>query len=55
MSLFHQILADEAKQWCETKNHIHYFEISAKDGVNINFAFETIVKNALAQKLNVKT
>lgn len=37
-----------AKQWCQLKNDIPYFETSAKEGTNIDKAFHTIAKNALA-------
>jgi Ras-related protein Rab-7A len=34
--------------WCKTSQPpIPYFEVSAKDGVNVNDAFETIARNAL--------
>ena len=35
--------------WCKTHQpSIPYFEVSAKDGINVNDAFETIARNALA-------
>jgi Ras-related protein Rab-7A len=35
--------------WCKTSQPaVPYFEVSAKDGVNVNDAFETIARNALA-------
>lgn len=38
-----------ALTWCKTSQPaIPYFEVSAKDGVNVNEAFETIARNALA-------
>ena len=38
-----------AQQWCQTKNEIPYFETSAKEAINVEQAFQTIAKNALAQ------
>jgi Ras-related protein Rab-7A len=38
-----------ALAWCKTSQPpVPYFEVSAKDGVNVNDAFETIARNALA-------
>jgi len=38
-----------ALTWCKsTQPPVPYFEVSAKDGVNVNDAFETIARNALA-------
>lgn len=31
-----------------------YFETSAKDGTNVELAFQTIARNALAQEAEVK-
>jgi len=39
-----------AQQWCHTKNEIPYFETSAKEAINVEQAFQTIAKNALAQE-----
>ena len=38
-----------AQQWCHSKNDIPYFETSAKEAINVEQAFQTIAKNALAQ------
>ena len=38
-----------AQQWCQSKNEIPYFETSAKEAINVEQAFQTIAKNALAQ------
>ncbi|KAE8817606.1 ras-related protein Rab7 [Hordeum vulgare] len=37
----------KAKAWCASKGNIPYFETSAKDGINVEEAFQCIVKNAL--------
>lgn len=42
-----------AQQWCQSKNNIPYFETSAKEGINVEQAFQTIAKNALAQESEV--
>jgi len=39
-----------AQQWCQSKNDIPYFETSAKEGINVDLAFLTIAKNALARE-----
>jgi len=33
--------------WCQSKGNIPYFETSAKDAINVEQAFITVVKNAL--------
>ncbi|XP_052868445.1 ras-related protein Rab-7a [Anopheles bellator] len=42
-----------AQQWCQAKNDIPYFETSAKEGINVDLAFQTIAKNAIAQESEV--
>lgn len=42
-----------AQQWCQSKNNIPYFETSAKEAINVEQAFQTIAKNALAQESEV--
>ncbi|PKA67190.1 Ras-related protein Rab7 [Apostasia shenzhenica] len=37
----------KAKAWCASKGNIPYFETSAKEGINVEAAFECIAKNAL--------
>ncbi|KAF9614385.1 hypothetical protein IFM89_018284 [Coptis chinensis] len=37
----------KAKAWCASKGNIPYFETSAKEGFNVEAAFECIAKNAL--------
>merc|ERR1711915_1163515 len=39
-----------AQQWCMSKNDIPYFETSAKEAINVEQAFQTIARNALAQE-----
>ena len=43
-----------AQQWCHSKNDIPYFETSAKEAINVEQAFQTIAKNALAQVIKRK-
>jgi len=44
------VSARRAQQWCHGKNDIPYFETSAKEAINVEQAFQTIAKNALAQE-----
>lgn len=37
----------KAKAWCMSKGNIPYFETSAKDGTNVEEAFQCIAKNAI--------
>ncbi|UOH83746.1 hypothetical protein LQV05_006483 [Cryptococcus neoformans] len=39
-----------AMTWCQAKGNIPYFETSAKEAINVEQAFQTIAKNALAQE-----
>ncbi|XP_074317499.1 ras-related protein RABG3c [Silene latifolia] len=41
------VSAKKAKAWCASKGNIPYFETSAKDGVNVEAAFQCIAKNAI--------
>ncbi|GMH11863.1 hypothetical protein Nepgr_013704 [Nepenthes gracilis] len=41
------VSAKKAKAWCASKGNIPYFETSAKDGTNVEAAFECIAKNAI--------
>lgn len=49
-----QVSTRRAQQWCQSKNDIPYFETSAKEGINVELAFQTIAKNALAQEADVE-
>lgn len=48
-----QVQSKRAQQWCQSKNNIPYFEVSAKEAINVEQAFQTIAKNALAQEREV--
>ncbi|KAG1330392.1 putative ras-related protein Rab7 [Cocos nucifera] len=37
----------KARAWCASKGNIPYFETSAKEGINVEAAFQCIAKNAL--------
>jgi Ras-related protein Rab-7A len=39
-----------AQAWCQANGNIPYFETSAKEAINVDQAFQTIAKNALAQE-----
>ncbi|XP_040354698.1 ras-related protein rab7 isoform X1 [Ixodes scapularis] len=43
-----------AQGWCQSKNGIPYFETSAKEALNVEQAFQTVAKNALAQETEVE-
>ena len=49
-----QVSTRRAQQWCQSKNDMPYYETSAKDGLNVELAFQTIAKNALAQEAEVE-
>jgi len=40
----------KAMQWCQEKNNVPYFETTAKEAINVEQAFQTIAKNALARE-----
>ena len=42
-----QVTEKKAKQWCNGKGNIPYFEVSAKEDTNVDSAFQTIARNAL--------
>lgn len=43
-----------AQGWCQSKGGIPYFETSAKEAINVEQAFQTVAKNALAQETEVE-
>lgn len=43
-----------AQGWCHSKNDIPYFETSAKEAINVEQAFQTIAKNAVARESEVE-
>jgi Ras-related protein Rab-7A len=49
LNFVQQVSTKRAQQWCHSKNDIPYFETSAKEAINVEQAFQTIAKNALAQ------
>jgi len=49
-----QVSTSKPKNWCQSKGDIPYFETSAKDATNVEQAFQTIAKNALAQESQQK-
>jgi len=44
------VTTKRAMQWCQEKNNVPYFETSAKESINVEQAFQTIAKNALARE-----
>jgi Ras-related protein Rab-7A len=49
------ITTEKAQTWCMSKSSIPYFETSAKEAINVDQAFQTIARNALAQETATKT
>lgn len=45
-----KVSTKRAQQWCQSKNGLPYFETSAKESINVEQAFQTIARNALAQE-----
>lgn len=52
--IFLQVTAKRAQGWCQSKGDIPYFETSAKEAINVEQAFQTVAKNALAQETEVE-
>lgn len=48
------VSAKRAQGWCHGKGDIPYFETSAKEAINVEQAFQTVAKNALAQETEVE-
>jgi len=44
------VSAKRATSWCQTKNEIPYFEVSAKEAVNVEQAFQAIARDALRRE-----
>lgn len=47
------VSSKRAMAWCQSKNNIPYLETSAKEALNVESAFITIARNALAQASEV--
>jgi Ras-related protein Rab-7A len=39
-----------AMQWCQEKNDVPFFETSAKEGINVEQAFQKLARHALARE-----
>lgn len=48
------ITTKRGQGWCQSKNNIPYFETSAKEAINVEQAFQSVAKNALAQESDVE-
>jgi Ras-related protein Rab-7A len=44
------VSSKRAQSWCQSKNDIPYFEVSAKEAINVEQAFQTIARNALQRE-----
>lgn len=47
-----QVAEKKAKEWCASKGNIPYFETSAKEDKNVDAAFLSVAKAALANERN---
>jgi len=45
-----QVSTKRAQTWCQSKNEMPYFEVSAKEAINVEQAFQTIARNALRRE-----
>jgi Ras-related protein Rab-7A len=45
-----QVSQNRAMTWCQSNGNLPYFETSSKENINVEQAFQTIAKNALAQE-----
>lgn len=44
------VTSKRAQAWCQANGNMPYFETSAKEAINVDQAFQTIARNALAQE-----
>lgn len=51
---FRAVTSTRAQAWCQVKGGIPHFETSAKENINVELAFQTIAKNALAQEAEME-
>jgi len=47
------VQARKAQTWCKEKSNVPHFETSAKEGINVQKAFETVARNALAREKDI--
>lgn len=47
------VSAKRAQTWCQGKGNIPYYEVSAKEAVNVEASFLAIAKDALARESQV--
>ncbi|PVU85974.1 hypothetical protein BB559_006067 [Furculomyces boomerangus] len=48
------VSSKRAMAWCQSKGNIPYFETSAKEGINVEQAFQNISRNALSRESNLE-
>ncbi|KAK6016599.1 Ras family protein [Ostertagia ostertagi] len=48
------VSSKRAQSWCQSKNNIPYYEVSAKEAVNVEAAFQAIARDALAREAQVR-
>ncbi|KAE9546832.1 hypothetical protein FO519_009956, partial [Halicephalobus sp. NKZ332] len=46
------VSAKRAQSWCQQKGDMPYFEVSAKDGINVEEAFQSIARSVLNNDFN---